>query len=286
MKLQKDQQETDKLHPINIQVFESLELNQPFHYHTQEYELTLILGGKGIRLVGDHISTYHDADLCLVGPGIPHTWINYHDPDVETEHTMVISIQFNRHLIGEDVLKRMEFLSINKLLSDSIYGIEFQDSIKGKIASELMKLKIEPDFYTTIHIITLLNELSETRSRNKLCSSLYHFSGKKKAGYDFEKVFSAVQLNYLEKIWIHEVSDMIGMNESAFSHFFKKRTGKSFTDFVNELRLNHASLKLRYTEKPVADICFESGFNNLSNFNRIFKKWADITPLQWRKSII
>ncbi|MBR9998835.1 MAG: helix-turn-helix domain-containing protein [Cyclobacteriaceae bacterium] len=276
--------ETNRDHPLKISVFESSKLKYPFHYHASEYELTLTLGSSGLRLVGDSMREFGNTDLVVIGPGIPHCWLNNFTNGVENpENIKVVVIHFNDHVFSEELLKRQELNHIRNLLLSAGRGIVFYGSIREKIKHEILKLKIDPDFGTWISLYAIFNELSQTGEYNYLTSLRYHYEGKKEEKVNFEKVHAFILDNFRDKIKIGKVASLIGMNESAFSHYFKKRTLKSYTDFINELRLNYAANQLSHTPKNVSEIASESGFSNLSNFNRMFKKWKDMTPNQWRK---
>jgi len=273
--------------PIKISVFESKKLKYPLHYHPEEYELTLTIGSCGLRLAGDHIDEFGDIDLALIGPGLPHCWLNnfIEEKKDESVNIKVVVIHFNQNLFSDELLNRRELVHIRSLLLLSKRGIIFQGKIREEIKHKILKLKIDPDFSTWISIYSIFDKLSLSNEYTCLSSLQYNYKGKIDEINNFEKVHTYIFYNFRAKIKIGEVSSLIGMNESAFSHYFKKRTLKSFTDFVNELRLNYAAKMLTNTNINVAEIAFDSGFNNLSNFNRIFKKWRGFTPHQWRKKI-
>jgi len=276
-----------KTNPVNIHVFETVKLKYPFHYHPNEYELTLTLGSRGIRMVGDNITYFNDSDLTLIGPGVPHCWINNFPDDSNFPETIrVIVIHFNKYLIGKELIDRPEFYNIKQLLKASERGLAFPSTINDHVSSKILNLKLELDFNTFINLLEIFNLLGESKQYEILSSSQYQYKGKHKEQINFEKVFEYIQNNYTEKIKISKVASLINMHDSAFSHYFKKRTSKSFTDFVNEMRLNYALNQLLFSSRSIAEICFDSGFNNLSNFNRIFKKWKGTTPLQWKKKYL
>jgi len=277
-------QKVDFLNPIKINAFEALQLNQPFHYHPLEYELTIVLGGRGIRFVGDNISQFGCHDLALIGPGIPHSWINENPNNSSSEQRVrVIVIHFIRHFLSEELLSRSTFAHINNLFKLSEQGLIFGEETSKKVADKLLQLTLEPDFDTFLNILDIFNQLAESEDYKTLCSESYVYKGKSDEINKFEIVFDHIQSNFLNRIKISEVASLADMNDSAFSHYFKKRTQYSFTDFINVLRLNYAAQQIIARQKNIAEICFDSGFNNLSNFNRMFKKWKNVTPLQYRK---
>jgi AraC-like DNA-binding protein len=278
------QRKVDRKNPIKINAFETKNLNYPFHYHSNQYEITLVLGGRGIRLVGDNVSEFNEIDLVLVGKGIPHSWINAQsDEQITPSNMQVIVVHFNNYIFGDELLNRSEFSHIKNLLSLSDKGVSFGTDITQKISEKFFQFTLEPDFSTYINIMDILNDLAKSGDYKTLCNDNYSYRGRIDESGKFETVFNYIQSNYLNKIKITDVASLAGMNDSAFSHYFKKRTSYSFTDFINLLRLNHAAKQIIFEQKNIAEICFDSGFNNLSNFNRMFKKWKGDTPLQYRK---
>jgi len=277
-------QKVDRRNPIKINALESQNLNFPLHYHTNQYEMTLALGGRGIRVVGDNVSEFDENDLVLVGKGIPHTWISTQSGDQSSQSNIqVIVVHFNSYIFGDELLSRNEFNHIKDLLTLSERGLSFGVDITKNILKRFYQFTLEPDFSTYMNIMEILNTLAESGDYKTLCSDTYSYKGRLDETNKFEAIFNYIQSNYLNKIKITDVATLAGMNDSAFSHYFKKRTRYSFTDFINLLRLNHAAKQIIYKHKNIADICFDSGFNNLSNFNRMFKKWKGDTPLQYRK---
>lgn len=276
--------EISREEPLKISVFESVKLKYPFHYHTGEYELTLTLGSTGVRLVGDHIGEFGESDLVLIGPGIPHCWLNnFSDNPEKQTNIMVVVIHFSKHLFTNELLGKPILYDVRQLLEFSLRGIQFNGKILDEITDDILKLKIDPDFGTIVQLYSIFDRLSRTTEYTLLSSPGYHFSGKKEDTEKFERIYEYILDHFRDRIMIGEVSELADMNDSAFSHYFKKRTSKSFTDFINELRLNFACHLLTDGNKNIAEICYESGFNNLSNFNRIFKKQKGITPNHWRK---
>ncbi len=284
MRLIPEHEEINKNHPFWISIFEEVKLRYPFHYHMDAYELTLTLGSSGIRLAGDSINAFEKEDLVLTAPGIPHCWLNnFNDNEEDGEKIMVVVIHFNKHLFSRELLDRKELIPVKELLENAGRGIAFIDPVRSAIKEKILSLNIEQDFSTYIDLYSIFDVLSGTRDYELLSSPGYSYTGRKDEKDKFEKVFDYIFRHFREAIRINEVACLANMNDSAFSHYFKKRTSKSYTDFLNELRLNYAAGQLTHTHQKVADICFDSGFNNLSNFNRVFKKWKNITPNQWRK---
>jgi len=274
----------DPASPLRISVFETDTLNHPLHYHEKEYELTLTMGSNGLRIVGDNINTFDEIDLVLLGPGIPHCWLNNSDTDIaEPVSIQVVVIQFRPEYIGQDLIMRKEFTHIAQMFEKASRGLMYTDETRKTVCEKILKLKLEPDLESYIQIMDIMKDLSLSEHWQFLTSHDYSFKGNEAESEKFERVYQHIHDNYKNTLKLTEVAKIAGMNDSAFSHYFKKRTLRSFTSYLTQLRLRYATELLENTGKKVAEICFECGFNNLANFNRQFKSWKGVTPYQWRK---
>lgn len=256
----------------------------PPHYHP-EYELIYISQGQGLRYVGNNVSEFHDGDLVLIGPMTPHYRQNKHLGPVLSKARQIL-IQFHPDFLGKEFEERNEAKDINHLLRKSVHGIYFfgADAKKAGDYMEIM-LKARNNFDGLIIFLTIINILSETKSFELLSHGSIVEYVKKDDDNRIDQVYDFITRNYKEEISLSDLSQKFGMKESAMSHFIKKRTGKNFSDILIDLRLDQACKLLVETELPVSRICFDCGFNNLSNFNRIFKKEKMITPFNFRSTI-
>jgi len=273
----------DRQNPLKINAFESHSLDYPFHYHPDHFELTIVRGGKGLRIVGDNAEEFQETDIVLVGPGLPHCWISDRTETDNKYNFQVIVVHFNRHIFGNELLARDEFKHIGDMMDLAARGIAMAEVIPEEMTNLFYQFTLEPDAESYIGMMRILNLMARSGNYKTLGSTSYSFKGRSEELIRFESVFNYVQTNYLSRIKISEVASLAGMNDSAFSHYFKKRTRYSFTDFINLLRLDHAARLIQENNRNIADICYASGFNNLSNFNRMFKKWKGLTPLKYRK---
>jgi len=247
----------------------------PVHYHP-EFELNLVLHSNGKRIIGDSIKEYGEADLVLIGPNTPHAWTG-NQPGVR-----VVTIQFQENLFGEQTLSRKLTLPIKELLERAKMGILFSGETTEGMINRIIKLPEHRGFDSLLEFLSILYDLSI--SRNQISLSSPSFVGQ----FDFSKskrikmVNNYLHQNLQSQIRINEVAELVNMSPSAFSHFFKKRTQRSFTDYLTELRVGYAARLLIETDKNISEICFDSGFNNISNFNRSFKSLKGRTPSEFR----
>ncbi len=256
-------------------------LDYPFHYHEQSYELTLTLGLTGTRLTGDRIARFGEEDLILAGPHLPHGW---YAPQEERPDAQVIVWQFGPGFPGVPPEEREDLIAITELLKKSANGIEFT-GITRTHAREMLQQAVKLDGAARFsHLFSLLVYLSRAGDWHMLTSGRYLFPKTNVESRRFEKAHKYIRENYTRKISVADVADKCGMSPSAFSHFFKKYTRMHFTDFVNELRLAEASRLLQQTDETVAGIAFTAGFQNLSLFNRIFKRKYGMSPREYRSN--
>lgn len=272
---------------ILIGMGETKNLDIPFHYHLNHYELTYLEGGKGILLAGDVIGNFEDKSLLLIPPRIPHTWISYKNKELISENQFrFITIQFTLEYLTEGLLLRPEMANIRRLLVAAEKVAIINTSFENLMIKNLFDLKLEPDFNTYIRILELLNAMGAEKSLGQLMQSDFDYRGNEKDNRHFAEVFKHILTNYNKRIKISSPAGILGLNDTAFSHYFKKRTGKSFTEFINRLRLHEADALIRHTSKKIARISQECGFNNLSNFNRIYKSWKKMSPADNRRLLL
>lgn len=249
----------------------------PVHYHP-EFELNMVLNSQGKRIIGDSIMDYDEQDLVLIGPNTPHAWTGSYDPG--SAH--VVTIQFHGDFLGENVLARKLMLPIREMLDKSSRGILFSMDTTNNMKDRIMKLSENQDFDSLLDFLSILYDLSISRNQKTLATPTYvgYFNTSKSSR--IEKVNDFIQRNIHQNLKIKEVADLVNMSETAFSHFFKKHTQRSFSDYITDLRVGHAARQLIETEKNISEIVYDCGFNNISNFNRIFKKKVGLTPSDFR----
>lgn len=250
----------------------------PIHFHP-EYELNFIQNGKGVRrVVGDNIEEIDDIELVFVGSNLVHGW-ELHKCKCKTIHEITIHINYD--LLDEKFLARNIFKPIKDMFDKSAHGILFSEKVSKEIAPRLVKLtKIDGiDYY--LEFISILYDLASSRNQRMLSTS---FSQKKnfENSSKIKKVYDYIQDNFEKRISLEEISDLVNMSSVSFNRFIKKRTGKTFVAYVNSTRISYASKLLLDTDLSIADISFKCGFNNIANFNRIFKKEKNTTPREFR----
>jgi AraC-like DNA-binding protein len=248
-----------------------------WHYHP-EYELTLIEKGKGRRLVGNSHENFESGDLVLIGPGLPHTWVSDGSSKGKVEATVIqFSADFIERFTGLD-----ELSAINKLLLHAKQGILFKGK---KSAAAIEQIKLLPS-KTGVEKITgllhILHELYKLKSV-PLASAFYQPLKGKENENRINKVCQFVQKHAAEPLTIHKAAALIHLSPGAFCKFFKRITGKTFSDYVNDIRIANVCSQLMVTDKQVAEIAYGNGFETLTYFNRVFLKKKGMRPGSYRK---
>ncbi|CAM4107698.1 AraC-type DNA-binding protein [Pedobacter westerhofensis] len=254
----------------------------PVHFH-EEFELNLIINGAGAkRIVGDHEEEISDIELVLVGPNLSHGWQTYH---CKSDSVTEVTIQWHKNLFEDRFLKKNQMILLREMLERSARGILFSEDTAVALSAQLMALNDLKGFTAVMELINILHELSiaenaRTLSRVALDNNQILNPNSRR----IDKAFEYMNANYQKQITLKELAQLISMTDVSFSRFISKRTGNTFVDTLNEIRLAHATRMLIETNMPIADISVNCGFNNISNFNRIFKKKKFCTPKEFREN--
>lgn len=261
-----------------VQSFVAYTLNVPqfefrWHYHP-EYELTLILKGSGKRLVGDSHEGFVPGDLVLIGPSMPHTWVS--DP-LETDCRAVV-IQFPAEFIRPFLLLQ-EFAQVERMLSASARGLFFPGE---QAAAGLAGLASLPGSERVLRLMDVLERLSRQPYLPLASQDFTPVTGGENETR-INKVCRYVHRNVDRKIGLEEVSRLVGLSEPAFCKFFKRATGKTFSDYVNDIRISRACNLLTGSDQPVGVIAYSCGFENMAYFNRVFLRKKSINPKAFRE---
>ena len=257
--------------------------NFPIHIHP-ECELNFIENAKGAqRIVGDSIEEIDEEELVLVtNPHLEHAWKDYRNV---SKNIHEITIQFHPDLLTDTFLNKNQMISIRQLFRHAERGVAFSRESIAKVRPVLKTLTCENDsFYSLIKLLIILHELSIDKGMRELSTGQFAANVMHQHSSDesLGRVMDYLSRHYSEVIRLSEVAEMVNMSESSFCRFFKQHTSKSFIDFLTDIRLGAASRALIDSSLSIAEIGYDCGFNNLSNFNRIFKKKKGVTPSEFR----
>ena len=238
--------------------------------------------GVGKRQVGTHLSNYQDGDLILIGSYLPHTGFTKGFEENQKE----IVIQFKPDTF-ENALQNFEELKlIHQLLELSKKGIVFEGPIKEDIGLRMEGLQYESRIDALLTFVKILYDLAKEKDKKILNAEGYAFISSPNENKRLKTIFNYIRDHFMEPIALEDISAIVFMTPQSFCRFFKKSTNKTFTVFLNEYRINHATKLLSETDGDIKTICYESGFNNLSNFFRNFRKITQLTPNAYRDQIL
>jgi AraC-like DNA-binding protein len=255
----------------------------PIHNHP-EFELNLVAGISGTRIVGDSTERYSDFDLVLLGPYLYHKWDGDEALQRSGKPYRVITIQFAMDLFDGHLLQKERFYKIRRLLQDAARGIRFHGQTFEKAMQLMIGLTEDQGFASIIGFMQLLDLLSQSTEATFLASEGFTPQAVKSESHRVQLVYGYILKNFADpNIKLGAVAAMVNMSPSAFSHFFQKFTNKSFTQFLVDVRIGHACKLLLSTDETINQISYRSGFNNMANFNRLFKKYRSCTPLEYRR---
>jgi len=258
------------------------EFNFPLHFH-EEYELNLIMNAKGAkRIIGDSIEEIEDMELVLVGPNLSHVWLTH---NCKSEQITEVTIQWHKDLFDDKILKRNQLSLIRRMFDRSVKGILFSRETVELVYKRILAINQMQGFDSVLELMSILHQLSTAKSMRVLSEA--RFNNDQILNYNsrrIDKAYEFMNANFHKPVSLKDISKLVSMTEVSFSRFIKKRTGNTFIDSLNEIRLGHATRMLIETTHSIGEVSYNCGFNNISNFNRLFKKKKQCTPKEFREN--
>ena len=258
----------------------------PWHYHP-EYEIVMVTESTGKRFIGDHISDFSPGNLAFLGPNIPHTYRNedkYYEEGSSLRAKSIV-IHFTEASLGNDFLELPEARLLNKLFERSLYGLDIYGTSFDRISKKLYDIVSLQGMKRWICLVDILIDLAESKNMLPITKTA-HVGYNEKESKRLCNVFDWVTTNFENEITLSEAAQIAQMNENAFSRFFSLRTRKTFSGFVQELRLQKAAKLLVENDMTITQVCYECGYNNVSNFNRQFLNHYQMNPMKYRKTFL
>lgn len=249
-----------------------------FHFHP-EFELTHIKKGEGQRYVGSQVEDFEKDDLILLGSNLPHCWIS--KPLANDELVEATVIQFKGDFLGDDFLNLPEIKRVSNLFLRAKTGLKIVGNTQKVVLEEINKMPQLREYQRLVVLLGVLGIIMESQELEPIDIS---FSNIKHSGNEtirFQKVFSYLIENYRDEITLQKISEVAHLSPTSFCRYFKAVTGKTFLQIVNAYRIQHACQLLRKNELSVSQIAFESGFNDVPYFNKLFKKMKGVNPMKF-----
>lgn len=251
-----------------------------WHFHP-ELELIYINKGQGKTHIGNHLSYFNNSQLILIGSNLPHNGFT----DRLTANGSETTVQFKSDFLGADFVNIPEMTQVASLYDRAKKGIRFKMDTKAIIGPKIEKLLNYEGLDRVIKFLDILNYLAITDDYSLLNADGFAFEAEAQDNSKIAIVFKYVNKNFQNHISLDEMADQVSMTVPAFCRYFKKATGKTFTQLVNEYRVVHATKLLNESDMSVADVCFECGFNNFSHFNNQFNEITGKSASNYRKEI-
>ncbi|HRE50213.1 MAG TPA: AraC family transcriptional regulator [Flavitalea sp.] len=255
-------------------------MHNPWHYHP-ELEITAIVKGKGVLFVGDNILNYGENDLFLFGSNLPHEWRSdfKHDHDF---YSQSIAVHFKKNLPGIDFDQLPEAVALKKLFEQSLRGIKISEPSIINFVRKKLLLLIETEGIERISLLfTILNSIASSSKLEPLSSPGFVNSFAAGENHKIIEAYKYMIANFKNHISLEEVAAQLNMTTSSFCRFFRKRTNKSFIEYLNEIRIGYSCKLLIENDYNISEVAYESGFENISHFNKQFKKIIKLTPSEF-----
>lgn len=259
--------------------------DKPWHFH-KEYELVLIDKAEGTRFIGDHVGHFNDGDLIFIGPNIPHLYRN--SENYYKKMGLVaksIFIHFTEDSLGKHFFDLPEMKLVRNLLERSSLGFEIHGKANKYVQQKLFEMKDEAPASRLLSLLDILISLSTSEELKFILTKGFTASNTS----DTDKINTVLQFimdNYTHEIYVAEIASKFNMSTAAFSRYFKHHTRKTFSDYVTEIRIGHACRLLIENNYNISEICYLSGFDNLSNYYRHFKKHIHLVPKEYKRRFL
>lgn len=258
-----------------------------YHYHP-EIELLFIEKGTGTQFVGDSIQRFQDGDLLLIGSDCPHYLRsdNMYFQGDENLQAAALVIHFNPEILGEAFLNLVENRFIQQLLEKSKKGLRISGKTKDAVVKQMRGMLTNSDTNQILELFKLLDFLSQSAELEPLASRIIENNPNDKETARLNQIYNYSAKHFKRKISIEEIAEVANLSSNSFCRYFKNRTRKHFSHFLNEIRVEYACKLIKENQFQVTQVCYEAGFNNFPNFNNAFKKITGKTPLQYSKEFI
>jgi AraC-like DNA-binding protein len=254
----------------------------PWHHHP-ECELTYIVQSSGKRFVGDHVASFEASDLVLLGPMLPHYWKN----NDQKEEAKSIVIQFLPDFLGNEILSKPELSAVSKLIKMSSTGIQFKGLLAAEIGNKMQLLTQLKPLKALSAFLEIMDELANWNESEIQVLSSQSFNEKidPLGNSRMNKIKSYISMNFKNEISLEDIANHFCMTREAFCRYFRNISGKTFIQYLNEFRIGYAKKLLLDSDLNIAQVCFESGFGNISNFNRQFFIYVQVSPSRYRAAL-
>lgn len=258
--------------------------SMPYHFHN-EYELTAILKGRGSRFVGNHICSFDDTDMVLIGKNLPHHWHNERDASQPNDTVKAIILKFDSDFNGIRLFDLPENYQIQKVLEKASNGLRIVGDTFNRLVAMMQSLLTATGPDRISLLLKILYEIAMSDNLEVLSNDGYVPKTRDNELDRMNRVYDYIMSNYQQEISLSQAAAVACMNEAAFCKYFKKRYNKTFIQVVNETRISYACRELIREDSNITGICYQSGFNTFSNFTKTFRKVTGTTPKEYKMKL-
>ncbi len=276
--------------PSQIFVIKQLEdkhFDPIWHAHS-EYQLFVVFEGTGTRFIGDSIKSFRPGELIMTGPHLPHVWRS--DEKYFEKHSLSkasgIVIYLNENFLGDHILEKEEMLAVKKLFTKSMRGLDFYGQKKLQVVEMMKELTHLHGIPSVIHLLHILEILAATKEYHYISSKAYDDAFDQHETDRLNIVYEYAFKNFRKKVLLEDLAELLHMTPTSFSRYFTMKNNKPFSRFIAEIRIKHACKMLTETDESIAQICYECGFNTLSNFNKQLKEIISKKPTEYKKEFM
>ena len=271
---------------IRVQIDHQPYFYNSFHYHP-EIQISYVIEGTGTRIIGNSIGRFNKNELYVIGSNIPHVFKSdktYYEKKSTLSHA--ISFYFTENVFGSEFFNLPETKEINNLLIASKKIVLYEGNAISYLKDDFFGITEVHGFEKLQMFFKILHSISRLKNQKLLSKTTYEQRNTEKYGKRINDIFDFVINNYKKSVTLNKAAEIANLSTTAFCRFFKERTRKSFTEFLNEVRIGEACKLLINNDLNISQICYEVGFNNISNFNRKFKEITNLTPKEYRLTFI
>jgi len=258
-----------------------------WHAHS-EYQLFVVLEGTGTRFIGDSIKSFRPGELILTGPHLPHVWRSdeiYFEKNSSSK-TSGIVIYLNENFLGDHILEKEEMIALKKLFTKSMRGLEFYGPKKPEVIRMMKELILLQGIPSVILLLQILEILAGSKEYHYISSRAYDNALEEHETDRLNQVYEYAFKNFRKKVLLEDLAELLHLTPTSFSRYFTMKNNKPFSKFIAEIRIKHACKMLIETDESIAQICYDCGFNTLSNFNKQFKEIMLKKPTQYKKEFM
>jgi len=254
-----------------------------WHYHNN-FEISFITEGSGKRIVGDSIEEFQPGDLAFIGPNLPHVWIADKETRMLSKRTLeMVFLQFNLNVLSDQLLRLPEFSNVKRALDLSERGIQIIGDTLNQVSEVMLQLPYLKSFERMLHFFILMDIIGKSKTNIQLASKKYlkirFTTGNKRIAVIHEYLMN----NYREEVNLKNLAGLVHMAEGSLCRYFKMNQGITIFEYLNKIKTEFACKLLMDPDLSIMDVCFDSGFNNISHFNKQFKKVTGVPPSEYRK---